>query len=107
MNYGSDGESTGNGWEIANTDPTPLVIYDVTLNGEYSAPLAFAPTPLSIEADRNRTMPVTLTIGESAAFLKSTLADGNPEYWKDVVFVEVNTDRGKFKFNEMGMQIAK
>jgi hypothetical protein len=78
----------------------------VTFNGEYQAPLAVASGTLAIVTDRNRTLPVTITIGDSAYFLKDTLADGNQDYWKEIVFVEVSTNRGKFKFDNSGMPIS-
>jgi hypothetical protein len=103
VSFGSDGTNTGNGWQITNTDSSPLTIYDVTLNGEYAAPLAVTSGSLVIQADQTRTLPVTISIGDSAYFLKNTLKDGDPDYWQEVIFVEVNTNRGKLKFDGTGM----
>jgi len=88
-------------WEISNQQPSPLVINKVILNGEYSCDIA-CQYPIGggkYGRDTSQSLPVTLTIGESQLFFESNFED-KFSYLKDVIFVDIYTNRGNFRHRE-------
>lgn len=88
-------------WEISNQQSSPLVINKVVLNGEYSCDVAWE-NPIrggQYGRDTNQCLPVTLTIGESELFFESNWND-KLSYPKDIIFVDIYTNRGNFRHKE-------
>jgi hypothetical protein len=86
-------------WNVENTSPSPLVVSDVRLNDEYACPVCYLyPNNVAVP-DADKKCPVTLTIGETgyfSEFLHDVSASSG--YAKDVIFVDISTNRGKFRY---------
>jgi hypothetical protein len=124
------GKSLGVFWRITNTAESPLIVNRVVFNGEHDAPLADTGPYLAKVADR--LPPVTLTIGESGDFLQwsftedphavaqnrafiNELAGKKPEpvtdtgkvYRKVVIYIDIETNRGKFRYRPAESRFEK
>lgn len=83
-------------WEVTNERQEPLVVQKITINGEFVAPLA-TKQPL-LWKEPKKAPPVTLTIGERCAFLESHPSWAVESYQKKVIFLDIDTSRGKFRY---------
>jgi len=91
-------EQFGSGWEITNENETPLIINAVGYNGEFKATCAEV-NPLGWLLITNlKPLPVTLRIGETQAFLQQGQGLQKYSYPRDVVFIDIYTNRGNFRF---------
>jgi hypothetical protein len=98
-------EEFGTGWEITNEEETPLTINMVAYNGEWKA-YRGKKVLISITVDSPPPpYPVMLGIGASETFVhvgNSGMFAGCERYSYDreVIFVDVYTDRGNFRFRD-------
>ena len=92
---------TSAAYVVTNVDELPLTISRVVYNGEHEAGLAWwweIPYPGSADGKK---LPVTLTIGESQYFMKYTAwCGGKFNYRKQVVFIDIFTNRGDFRYRD-------
>jgi hypothetical protein len=101
--YDSEGFRTGVGWEIMNASESALTISRVSINGEFDAPIAEAGGRVWIRDDKSKSLPVSLTIGDSVLFLQWTIAFNDaPSYTKEAIFIDIDTNRGSFRYREGG-----
>lgn len=85
-------------WEIENEKSGSLVINSVVINGEFTAPLGVA-TSNWVKLDKSRSLPISLTIGDSADFVEWDYETGTG-YKKHVIFIDIDTNRGKFRYRD-------
>jgi len=88
---------------ITNTSESPLTVYKVVYNGEFEAKRGEHDGVWVNNSQEG--FPVTLTIGDRAYVVRTLPGHFGVEradYTKDVVFLEVHTDRGVFKFTSSG-----
>jgi hypothetical protein len=105
--YSGDGITDGAGWEVTNESQSPLTISRFNINGEFDSPIAVSFGTGSIVIDHSRSLPLTLSIGESVLFLQWTLATNSntdPQYSKQEIFIDIDTDRGNFRYQGYGFQ---
>jgi hypothetical protein len=105
--YSGDGIADGAGWEVTNESQSPLTISRFNINGEFDSPIAISFGTGSIVIDHSRSLPLTLSIGESVLFLQWTLAassSADPQYSKQEIFIDIDTDRGNFRYQNFGFQ---
>jgi len=95
---------TSSAYVITNVDESPLTISRVIYNGEHEAGLAWwweTPHP-----EQRKKLPVTLSIGASQYFMKYTPWQGGPfNYPKGVVFIDIFTNRGNFRYRNGVLEI--
>jgi hypothetical protein len=100
-------EYLGDGFRITSESVNPIIINRVVYNGEYDAKLAI-PGQFRVYVDDGRQLPVKLTIGESVMIAKtalSTQSKGAHNYRKEIIFIDIYTDVGKFRFDRSLSQI--
>jgi len=86
-------------WQVTNQDQQQLTINRVVINGEHTLPGATAYGE-AIFRDQNLTMPVSLSVGQSQLFFEANDPDDSLSYRKNVIFVDVYTDRGNFRYKD-------
>ena len=101
---------TSSAYLITNEDESPLTITRVVYNGEHEAGLAwwweFPHPEESKPISPRKKLPVTLTIGESQYFMKYTAWFGGKfNYRKNVVFIDIFTNRGDFRYRDGVLEI--
>lgn len=93
---------------ITNESTEPLIVNKVTYNGEFTAKLGDL-DPAGWIQHSDRLFPIVLTIGDNAYVIKSVPSRvagiEQPDYAKTIIFIEVFTNRGMFKFDSKGKQI--
>lgn len=87
-------------WEITNHGEDRLVINSFVINGEYAAPVGFNIGSLDITQFSGKKLPVILTIGEKAFFVQVDPADQKKSYNKEVIFIDIKTNRGDFRVKQ-------
>ena len=103
--YGADGTTTGAGWEVTNESQSPLIISRFNINGEFDTPIAYAPFSSWIEQDKSKSFPITLTIGQSVKLEQwSFCYPDDPQYTKQEIFIDIDTDRGNFRYRGYGFE---
>jgi len=95
-------------WTIVNEDSEPLTVNSVMLNGEFAAPPAvwigsrpepaLAPPIDPEHAAGLRPLPRTISVGERLYLMEYRTGLDVANYSKQVVFVDIDTDRGKFRY---------
>jgi hypothetical protein len=96
----TNGLEGSEGWEITNEDESPLTINMIGYNGEFKAVRMDAETRRSyiFTGALPKPYPVSLRIGESQNFLQNVSYMERYSYPREVIFVDVYTDRGNFRF---------
>jgi len=101
QHYGGDGVDVGKAWVVTNAAETPLVVKGLRFNGEFDARLGKETRALWLALDTKNKLPMKITIGEHLAFIEyihMNTGKKSPEsYKKEVIFVDVITDRGTFR----------
>ena len=87
----------GDAWEIENIESPPLRIDAVLVNGEWDAPVGSINIYGVLSRD-GRSFPVTISVGESVLAYVWQIGDRSSSYSKDVVFVDIYTDRGNARY---------
>ena len=91
-------EFTWRGWAITNTDTAPLVVHCIIYNGERTANLGFV-HPSGAVMDTTKSGDVTLGIGQTQTYFQSLSLTVTPgTYSRDIVFIDVYTGRGDFRY---------
>ncbi len=80
---------------VRNNSAQPIVIQRIQLNGEYSAPLCKLLDDRTGWVESPQAYPVKLSIGECLYALHRQ--SGGGPYARDVLFVDILTDRGEFR----------
>ena len=83
-------------WSIKNLKEDKLIISRVSYNGEFEGLPGYVDGWFLTKAQVE--MPIEVTIGDRALFLQRRHWRDNEGYAKDVVFIEVETNRGKFRY---------
>jgi len=89
-------------FEIVSATEEPLIIKRVIFNGEYVPRIGRKLFPAALESTIRATddqYPVTLSIGESLVVVEFTLYGVHIAYGKHMLFVEIYTNRGNFRFD--------
>ena len=98
----ASGTSLGAVWDVLNEAQSPLIVYRVRLNDEFDCPLASITGGYILGVDKEKSVPITLTIGETAHFLERYISDDST-YRKQVIFVDIDTNRGNFRQKDRGL----
>jgi hypothetical protein len=86
------------GWIVTNKSEKPLTVRNVVFNGEHVAALGEHVGHGLIQPLTNP-KPLPLTIGSSQAYYQTNYYDESPQaYRKEVVFIDIETDRGTFRY---------
>ena len=86
----------------------PVTIQRVAFNGEWDAPIAGWSWLPSMPKDPNGQYPKTLTIGESCLFFYQSMYANDRSYWKQIVYIDLYTDRGNFRYRpHKGFEVFK
>lgn len=102
--FGDHAQIACQSYVITNESATPLTIHKVVYNGEFEARRGRHDGVWVQNSDEG--FPVTLSIGDRAYAVQSL--PGNfgiqrSDYTKSIIFLEVYTDRGVFKFSPAGV----
>ena len=88
-------------WQITNRNEDPVTIHRVVFNGEWDAPIAdpviWMPSFFK-NSGQEIHYPHTLTIGESCLFFHKSAHANEHSYWKEVIYIDLYTDRGDFRY---------
>ena len=85
-------------WQITNTREEPLTIHRILFNDEWDPAILNATTRRPVSGPK---YPQTLTIGESRLLpWKSNVKDW--DYGKEVIYIDLYTDRGNFRYRPFG-----
>jgi hypothetical protein len=95
-------------WTVTNTSDTPLKLTRVTYNGEWQAPRAELYYGGRVVYRAAAGLPVQLTIGEACHFLQYGARDKS-SYTKDIIYIDIETDRGTFRYrpDEAHLELSK
>ena len=82
---------------LENEDGSVRVVF----NGEWDAPIAdwrFMPSFYMNDSVEEPQYSETLTIGESCLFFHKSAHANEQSYWKEVIYIDLYTDRGGFRY---------
>jgi len=103
----TNGPFTWIGWSFKSNSTAPIVIRRVVYNAEWIAPVGEVARGGAILYKGPQQAPTTLTIGDTAYYYQGQSVDQSiPTYVKDVVFVDVDTPSGVFRYNN-GMLVGR
>jgi hypothetical protein len=100
---GVSGQVAQRYFEIENRSNAPLTINSVTYNGEFSATPGGDFMYGMLFTDHARNYPITIGIGETARFFVYWIGGGKSSYSKDVVYTDIETNRGTYRYQDGGL----
>lgn len=91
-------------WQITNTQDVPVTIHRVVFNGELDPPIAEGQQYSAVEEfyiPSRQTFPRTLTIGDTCVLYKAGSYEGQEGYRKEIIYIDLYTDRGNFRYRPL------
>jgi hypothetical protein len=96
-NYSIENTLVSEWIKIENTNNQSLEISRVSLNGERDAPRAKHLYGYCVR-DPEAALPVNVTIGDSTYFFIYNMNEQDASYRKEVVYIDLDTNRGNFRY---------